>query len=273
MEEKFIKTGRIFYSISMLTMGVNQLVWGDFRTVILPAWPTWRVEHPAIPAYLTALLLIVGGVLIIFSKKGKEVALVWGSTLLVILLCWHLPYILFIQPHEIRHFGVWAEASKALALCGGAFVTAGSFVDSEEIHTYTSRWKKLLQRIIPLGPVFFCITMIEYGIDHFLYADGIATLVPSWIPMPVFWTYFAGAMLIGSGVAIILKIKLKLVALLQAAMIFIWFLILHIPRAITDSQSMKGNEVVSAADALAFCGIGLMIALCAKFKRSEFREI
>ncbi len=36
----------------------------------------------------------------------------------------------------------------------------------------------------------FSITMISFGIDHFLYTEGIATLVPAWIPNHIFLDLF-----------------------------------------------------------------------------------
>jgi len=61
-----------------------------------------------------------------------------------------------------------------------------------------------------------------------------ADYVPSWIPNHLFWIYFAGIALIGSGIAIILKIKPRLIAALPGTMIFVWFIILHVPRVIAS---------------------------------------
>ena len=56
--------------------------------------------------------------------------------------------------------------------------------------------------LLILGRIFFSIMLIVFGIDHFLYTEGVAKLVPGWIPGPVFWTYFGAVALIGSGVCI-----------------------------------------------------------------------
>jgi uncharacterized membrane protein len=118
--------------------------------------------------------------------------------------------------------------------------------------------------------------MIAFGIDHFLYTDFVATLVPSWMPGHIFWTYFAGIALIGTGVGIILKFTRKWVALLASAMIFLWFILLHIPRAIADPNGNKGNEITSVFEALAFSGIALGIAVMemkgrTKIQRTEYK--
>jgi hypothetical protein len=44
-------------------------------------------------------------------------------------------------------------------------------------------------------------------------------------------------------------------------MLFIWFLILHIPRAIDMPEIANGNELTSVFQALAFSGVALVIAI------------
>ncbi|HEY5747404.1 MAG TPA: hypothetical protein VIU12_15100 [Chryseolinea sp.] len=254
--ETLIKTGRTCYGILMTTIGINQLIYGDFRPAILPPWPSWRTS-PEIEAYITGVIFIAAGLAIVFSKKAKLVGLVLGCLLLAVILFWHLPYILFIQPHLIRHLGVWGDVGKTLAFCGGAFVVAGSFPQDQT----TPGFLALPEKLIPFGRILFSTTMIMFGFDHFFYVDFISTMVPGWIPGHFFWTYVTGAALIGSGAAIVLKIKLKLVSLLLSLMIFLWFILLHIPGAIADPVVDHGNLVLSAADALGFSGTALMIAL------------
>jgi len=72
--------------------------------------------------------------------------------------------------------------------------------------------------------------------------------------------YFCGAALLGSGIAIILKIKVRLFAALLGTMIFIWFISLHIPRVIASPASDMAGEIASACLALAYGGIAFVIA-------------
>jgi hypothetical protein len=110
----------------------------------------------------------------------------------------------------------------------------------------------------------FSIPIISFGILHFLYAKDVADYVPSWVPARLFWAYFCGAALIGSGLAIILKIKSVLAAALLGIMILIWFIILHVPRVIVSPVAYLGSEVTSALIALAYSGIALVIAGASK---------
>jgi len=249
-----IKAGRTFYGICIVGLGIQQLIYADFLPVILPAWPLW-IPGLAVWAYIAGVAFIGTGLALIFEKKGKTCALILGAILLSLFLFCHVPHLVFVNPYN-QYLGTWTQAFKILALSGGAFVFAGSYA----MENNSAPVIKTIEKLIPFGRIFFSITMIVFGIDHFLYVEIVAKLVPSWIPGSIFWTYFAGVALIGSGVGIILMIKLKPVGLLLATMIFLWFIILHIPRAIADPTGNMGNEVTSTFQALGFSGIACMLA-------------
>ena len=80
--EKLGKAGRIFYGTGMAGLGFQQFLYGNFRPVILPSWPS----IPAIVfwAYLTGLFFIVAGIAIIFDKKGRMASLILGGLLLML---------------------------------------------------------------------------------------------------------------------------------------------------------------------------------------------
>lgn len=119
-------------------------------------------------------------------------------------------------------------------------------------------------KLLSFGCILFSLPIITFGILHLQHAKEVSTLVPSWIPNSVFWTYFAGVALLGSGVAILLKIRPGLIAALLGIMILIWFIILHIPRVINSPVTDLEGEVTSAFLALAYSGIAFIIAGAAK---------
>jgi len=112
------------------------------------------------------------------------------------------------------HFGDWGNAAKELALCGRAFVIAGCFAEINK-----NSLERLLGKLVSFVAILFSATMISFGLDHFLYAKEAGGLCPPWIPYHIFWIYFAGVPLVGSGIAIILKIKPLLIATLLGIMI------------------------------------------------------
>ncbi len=261
--ENLIKTSRAFYGAGIIGIGVQQFIYADFRPVILEQWPSW-IPWITVWAYLAGAALIIAGVIIAISKNAGSTTLVLGIVFLIFFLAFQVTHQLFGNTYSFN-WASWTNPLKELAFSGGAFVILASY-SQDNINTDRSFRTRLSGIFIPYGRIFFSIMMIVFGYDHFLYTKFVATLVPAWIPWHLFWTYFAGAALMGSGICIMFKFKLKLVGLLLGIMIFIWFVILHIPRAIADPYIDKGNEVTSVFEALAFSGVAFLIACTPKRK-------
>jgi hypothetical protein len=254
--------GRIFYGIAIAGMGALTIYYRDFPYMLLPP------KHSGIPGfvmltYISGALLFLVGACTVFEKKIRPISLVSGTVLLLIFCFYFIPYE-FIASPDYMHFGDWENAAKELALSSGAFVVAGCFPEKNE-----NRVIRFLNKLVPFGAILFSITIISFGIDHFLYANEAVDYVPSWVPYHLFWLYFTGTALLCSGIAIILKIKRGLVAGLLGTMIFLWFIILHIPRIIISPIEYIGSEVTSALLALAYCAIAFVIAGNAKKKEEN----
>ena len=245
--------GRVFYGIAIAGMGFLTIYYADFPYMLLPPKHSW-ISGLVMLAYISGTLLILAGACIVFERKIMTISLLLGSALLLIFCFYYIPYEL-LATSNYMHIGEWENAAKELALSSGAFVIAGCFPGKNE-----NPVTRILIKLIPFGVVLFSITIISFGFDHFLYAKEAADYVPSWISNHTFWIYFTGTALIGSGVAIILKIKPGLIAALLGSMIFIWFIILHIPRVIVSPVAYLGSEVTSALLALAYSGIAFVIA-------------
>jgi uncharacterized membrane protein YphA (DoxX/SURF4 family) len=253
----FIKTGRLFYGIGIIAYGIQQIVIRDFRPQILPIFPAWA--HHSVIAIVTGLAMILVGIVITgFKIKGLnagKICLYLGFYFFALIITCHIPYLLFVYPHKLSHIGSWGDLLKELAFSGGAFVMAGTYLKDHRIQIF-------------LGRLFFCTTMILFGCCHFAYIDSMTLMVPEWFGMREFWAYFGGVALIGAGTAIALKIFLKPVSLLLAAMLFIWFVVVHVPGAIANPAAGRGNSIVSAFDALLFCGIALALSQSKKHHAS-----
>jgi uncharacterized membrane protein YphA (DoxX/SURF4 family) len=255
----FIKTGRIFYAIALLVYGAQHFYFGTFRDVFVSRYQN-HLPVLSVWAYLFGLYLVVSGILIIAEKRGKACCLLLGSVLLGLCVGTQITYQLFSEPNKIYHLGLWVNPLKEIALAGGAFVVAASFKDDKT----TSKLLISLERIAPYGNLFFLFTMTAFGIGHLMYVQYLEKILPAWIPDHVFWVYFSGVALIASGAAIILGIRIRVVALLLAIMLFSWFWMMHLPPALRHPWVDRGNLIASSFDALAFSGTALLIAFTTK---------
>jgi hypothetical protein len=235
---KLSNIGRIFYGLSIAALGFLTIYYSDFPYFLLPPNHHWMNDH-VIFVYISGALLFLAGVCIAFEKMTMTISLLLGAVLLLIFCFYFIPYELTVSANYM-HFGDWENAAKELALCGGALVITRKFFS----------W----------GVIIFCLTIISFGMNHFLYAKEAADYIPSWIPNHMFWIYFCGVALLGSGIGVILNFKRRLMATLLGTMILIWVIILHIPYSIAASAAGKAGEVSSAFLALAYCGIAYLIA-------------
>ena len=251
--------GRIFYGMVIAGMGCQAIYYHDFPYMLLPPHP-WIAGHVMI-TYIFGALFILAGACIVFKIKIEIIPLLLGTLLLLIVCSYHIPYEFMTDSNYMR-IGEWENAEKDLALSGGAFVIAGCF--SEENENLVTRF---LRKLIPLGTILFALMMAIFGTYHFLFTKEASTLVPWWLPDHMFWTYLGGVALIGSGVAIALKIKRGLISALLGTMIFIWFIILHIPRVMVAPSADVEDEVTSAFLALAYSGTAFVIAGATKNRK------
>jgi len=239
--EKLVSIGRLFFAIAIVAFGLEHLVLGDFVTRVIPTWPALMGER-VLWAYVCGVALVAAGGAIIFQKQAREAALLLGGAILLSVVCLYVP---LVAP-DPTNGGLLTNTFKAIALGGGAFAVARSFSNPGG------------DALLWIGRVFFGSFLILAGVLHFLYVAFVATLVPAWIPGHVFWTYFAGVALIAGGAGIMVPRVARLAALLAGVMIFIWFLILHIPRALAVPHSV--NELTAVFEALAMSGIGFILA-------------
>jgi uncharacterized membrane protein YphA (DoxX/SURF4 family) len=266
--EALAKAGRWAFAICLIGLAGQQLYYSDLRPVFVPAWASPIPGH-ALLAYLFSIILIGAAASLIFEKGVRIAMLLLGGLLLALFLLSYAPFELFVNPNGMQ-IGSWNNALKELSIAGSAFIIAGTFPDPRvPAGGRTWAFTKPLEVFIPMGRVFYSIMLVVFGIEHFLFAQGVRTLVPAWIPGDLFWTYFAAVALIGAGVAIIFRIKVKLVGILLGIMVFIWFLILHIPRAVVAPVTDNGNELSSVFESLGVSGIAFVIAYAYR-KGSEF---
>ena len=243
--EALSKAGQWAFAICLIGLAGQQLYDSDLRPVFVPAWALSTTVRTLL-AYLFSAILIGSAAALLLQKRVRPAMLLLGSLLLVLFIFSYVPFELLVDPNR-RQIGAWNNALKELNISGGAFLIAG----------IAGAWPKVL---IPMGRFFYAIMLVIFGMEHFLYAEGVKLLVPTWIPGDLFWTYFAAVALIGAGMAIILQIKVKLIATLLGIMVFIWFLILHIPRAVVAPVTDKGNELSSVFESLGVAGIAFVIA-------------
>lgn len=212
--------------------------------------PPWILGRP-LWAYLIGGAFVVGAVSIATRKYARLAATLFGTLLLFYVLLLYLPAF----ATHLYDPGKWTSAAELLSLGGAALVLAEALPTPER---YSPTWRKAMEQFIKSGRFRFAIPLLVFGIQHYLYADFVATLVPSWIPARLFWAYLVGVAFIAASVSIVIKMKARLAAILLGTMFFLWVILVHAPRVVAAPHD--GKEWTSSFVALAMSGAAFVLA-------------
>jgi uncharacterized membrane protein YphA (DoxX/SURF4 family) len=246
--ENLVKLGRILFAIPMVVFGIQYIALGKYQGG-LPPVPPWA-PGGAVGAYLAGVVLLVAGVSIISGKYARLSALIIGVLFLLCVLVLHLPHF-----SGVLHNGNdRTRALEPLALSGAAFALAAILPMGGVSTGDLSANNKL----ILFGRLLFGISMIVFGIQHFMYASFLATLVMAWLPAHLFWIYLTGTAMAAAGLAITTAIQARLAGILLGVMFLLWVLLLHAPRVLAAIHNQ--DELTSLFVALAFSGSSFIFA-------------
>ena len=106
---------------------------------------------------------------------------------------------------------------------------------------------KGLDRIVALGPLFLAVPVAVFGAEHFTAPKIMAGMVPSWIPVHLFWALFVGACLISAALSIAVKKYVGVAAALLGLMILLFVVLIHIPN-VANTPSSQILWVVALRD-------------------------
>jgi uncharacterized membrane protein len=245
--------GRTFFGLGVLASGALQIAIGGFVRLV-PRLPDWVPAQSAL-AYVVGAVLVAIGLAIASGRLARTASTVLAALILAMLVLLY-PSTFFnpvIDRPFLRGF-MWTAPLKALALVGGAALVAGRWPDaSRGIRGLgVATWERF-------GHVLLAAFLIVCGLQHFAYRQFVDGMVPAWIPPGQrFWTYFAGVALIAGGLGILVTRVARLAASLAGLMIFLWVILLHIPRAFSGPG--HAVEAAGVCEALALSGVALLVA-------------
>ncbi len=239
------RLGRYLFGLAVLASGLMQLVNAEFVRLI-PALPA-TIPLPSFWARAIGAVLGALGVAIVLGFMIRPAAAIVAALLLLSFVFQRVPELL-AQPMTGL---TWTNPCKVLALSGGAILVAAAATTNKRT---SSDWA---QRLRPLAPLLLGAFLLVCGAQHFIYATFVDTLVPARMPLePRFWTYLTGAALIAGGAGVMIPRIARLAALLSGGMVFLWVILLHLPRSI---EMKTAFEMAGIFEALAISGTAFMV--------------
>lgn len=227
--DQLIQPGRKIFGIGIAALGMLQFFAKDF-IVARPPVPVWAAGIPGklAWAYISGCLLIILGLAIVLTIKAAIASLI--AAILIFISSFLLRNLPDMAGAGSAIDLLWkVNAYKTLAFCGGALIVSASFFRRESYRPGKLERNNLF---ITAGWISLALFLIICGIAHFKFDDFVKDLVPAYVGNHYFWTYFAAAALLAGGAGLVFRPTRKWAALLSGIMIFLWFAMLHIPRAI-----------------------------------------
>jgi uncharacterized membrane protein len=221
------KLGKTLFCLGLAGLGVLSLIYDDYAMAWQPV-PVW-VPHREVLAYLSGGLLLACGVGAFLRRTATAATFVLTAFVFSWLVLLQVPRVLSDPTNE----GMWLGFGENLLLASGGWVL---FVTGAAIEG--GRWGgvALGDRSLRAGRKLFGAALPLIGLSHFVYSAGTASMVPSWIPGHLFFAYVTGTGHIAAGVGILLGILPGLASSLEATMITLFVLLLHLPGVVAHPR-------------------------------------
>ncbi len=214
-----LSLGGPVFSLPIIALGIETLVCARYVTNALG--PGYRIIPvlpflPAIPwlAYVFGTIFAACGAGLLFKRTARTASMVLGGLLFLCTLILEVPK----NAANIGSMSLRTGVFEPLALACLAWLLPG--------REATPSWLARASRYL------LALSLIVFGVDHFLALGPIGTLIPNWIPWHVFWIAFFGAGFIAAGLSIGLNFLLRWGAAGIGLMFATWVFTLHLPRVL-----------------------------------------
>ena len=234
--------GRLIVGLGLIGFGAENVLFGRYIVARVAPWPDDPSARFAV-ACVTGALFLATGAAFLADRWLRPLGLASAALLLGWSLVLHLP-VAIAGPAWSGH---WTNVLKAGTLAAGALGVAVD--DGRPIGLVLSA----LRNAAPYAAAAF---FLLGGIQHFMFASFVVTLMPPFIPFPLFWTYFAGVALLAAGAGFVTPPLRVLAGTLAAVMIFSWVFLVHVPLVVRVGRA----EWMGIFEALTISGACLVLA-------------
>jgi uncharacterized membrane protein len=211
--------GRVVFALAIIAISIETFVCA--RVVDHSLGPEYDII-PVIPwvpaiswlAYLFGAIWVACGIGLLTNRTVRPAALALGA---LMILC----ALVLEGPKAAVNFGsgnLRTVLFEPLAIGSLAWLLPGEDV--------IPKW------LVRVGRWLLAISLIVFGVDHFMALVFVGTLVPDWIPWHVFWSGFFGVAFIAAGLGIGFNLLQRWAASGLGLMFGIWVITLHLPRVL-----------------------------------------
>ena len=218
------RPARIAFALGIIGLGMLGVVYGDFAS----GWPAWVPWRQAL-LYAAAGLMLLGGAGLLFTRTAS----VSVRMLLPYLLLWtslRIPALVMAPQIEVN----WFAVGETAVLAAAAWVLFADLCAARDGSIVRFASGERGQRV---ARTLFGLSLLAFGLSHFIYHRETVAFVPSWLPFRSGWAYLTGAGHMAAGLGVLLAIYPRLAATMEAAMLTVFTVLVWIPAVIAAPTS------------------------------------
>jgi len=236
--------GQLLFALTMLGLGCLSVFSGDFAFV-------WQPVPAAVPG--RALLACLSGAVLCVASAGllirRSMAL---AAFVLVLYTWiwlvvlHVPHVIAAPLHEVN----WGACGEIATLVSASWILYASATAPRQTFYFKSLTS---EKALRMARMLFAIGVPLIGLEHLVYGDATAAMVPAWLPYRMGWAYFTGIAHIAAGLAILFSVLPRLAAALETLMMGIFTVLVWIPAVMAAPTQRFGwtalliSAVITAA--------------------------
>ncbi len=220
---RIVSAGHACFAAALIWLGAMGLSKGAFVQVWQPV-PKWVPAREAL-AYLCAFISLASGIGLLWQRTAAVAARVVFASLMVWLLVLRLPNLFFETPVVLV---AWTFGSTGVMVAAAwvLYVRFAGDRDRQRLGFLAD------ERGVRIARALYGLSLVPFGLAHFLYLDATTVLIPQWLPWHVAWAYFTGAAFIAAGLAVAVGVFARLAAALSTLQMGLFGLIVWVPRVL-----------------------------------------
>jgi len=256
--QKLVALGPLFLALPLAVFGAFHFVFTSVVVKLVPAWMPWHLFW----AYFVGVALLAAATSIALRRYVRL-----SSTLLGLM---HFSFIVLLHaPATAAHPAsrvAWTILLREVAFAGGAWALAATCTPG-----------KTGKALLLVARVFIAAAAIFFGVEQLLHPTlvpvvPLARNTPAWIPLHLFWTYFAGAVMLITGVAVLIGKEARAAATYMGAMTVLVLLFVYLPINVAFAADIA-QGLNYFADTLMFAGAVLLLARALREQRAQVVEL
>jgi uncharacterized membrane protein len=248
--DKMAALSNLCFAIPLAVFGALHVFGIEFVAQNVPVYMPWRIFW----AYLVGVALLLASFSIATRKYLRWSGLLFGIMMFLFFAMTDLPGI-FADPAN-RY--AWAYSLRELSFAAGGSCLAASVMPSHHA-----------AKLVNVCRVVIAMVAIVYAVEHFLhpvYLPGVPLeeIMPNWIPARLLIGYLTGAILLVSGVCILIAKKTRLAATILGGWIVLLVLCVYGPTTVAaladQNTGVQVDGINYFADTLLFAAVFLALA-------------